>query len=440
MRRLWLVLCAVVLLACSGEGAPPLDELSLRDALGATPATIAALSNEQLKALADRLEKTRLAQNDVEPLTPQKTPEGNVRSVDEARRGRGTDALIVAIESDKELAAHPVEAASNDPLPPLEGTAATDTLDAERRALDGRAGAILVELLRTSGAKRLERVVQWPIAAVAIGDTVYVNAAWLVVMAALEETTTPRPTLQPAALKGNPYSTYSSIAACTDDVGMRCAGCLSTGGCDDTASLSDFGSGRAECEWLVADQKRIEQLCVSAMMSIATVARCVRDRSGCSLSAFNTSSGIALAATFIASPTCMSALHVCLSGSTPSDAGPTTTQAPADAKGCQDPFSSCASSFKACNNACKSGSCSGSDGDSCTKSSSCSSCSSCNSKNDSCGCGKSSSSTSSSSSGSSKSCQAGACKCQEGPVEPFIPSIALLAPILYLAFRSRRRA
>lgn len=441
MRRMGLSLWAFALVACSGGGAPPLDELSLRDALGASPATVAALSLEQQKSLAERLEATRRAQTDVEPLTPQKTPEADVRSVDEARRARGGDALIVAIEGSATLAAHPAEATSSDPLPPLEGAPATDTADAEQRALNGRAGAILVELLRASGARRVIRVTQWPIAAVAVGDAVYVNASFLVVLGALEDDDgAPRATLKPAALHGNPYSTYTSLAACTNDVSTRCNGCLATGGCDEQATLSDFGDGRAECEWLVADATRISHLCVAAMMSIATVSKCVRDRSGCSLSATNTASGIAAAAAFLASRTCVEALHVCLSGSSSSvDAGPASAP-PAETKGCQDPFSSCVSSFKACDNACKSGSCSGGNGDSCTKSSSCGSCSGCSSKNDSCDCGKSSSDTSSKSSSGTKDCSAGGCKCESSPGEPFIPSLALLAPLLYLAVLSRRRA
>src|SRR5207248_1096174 len=53
----------------------------------------------------------------------------------------------------------------------------------EARALAGEAGASLRALVRAAGARRLERVEGWPIGAVAIGDTVYVNAAWLVALA-----------------------------------------------------------------------------------------------------------------------------------------------------------------------------------------------------------------------------------------------------------------
>lgn len=449
--RLWSsLLLAIALAACSGES-PPIDELSLRDALGVAPGAIAQLTLAQQRALAERLESARRAQTDSETLAPQKTPEGDVRVVDEARHARGADALIVAIEDATTVHAHPADVSTQDALPPLEGTPAVETLDAETRALNGRAGAVLVELLRAANAKRLVRVTQWPVAAVAIEDAVYVNAGWLVLMASLEpdDAGPPRPTLAPAAIRGNPYSTYVSLAACTNDVSTRCSGCIATGGCDEKATLTDFPSGRDECVWLVADQNRIAQLCAAAMMSMSTVARCVRDRSGCSITnPVNTIAGIQSAAAFLASPQCVSALNACLSGEQPStavfnDAG-TQNSSPSQVKGCQDPFTSCAASFKACDNACKSGSCSGKNGDSCSKTSDCSSCSSCSStKGDACNCSKSSSSGSSSS-GSSNNCGGSNSNCSKcetsSPVDPFLPPIALLAPILYLALRSRRRA
>lgn len=51
------------------------------------------------------------------------------------------------------------------------------------RALAGHAGVELRILLAASGAHHLRRVVGWPIGAVAIDDTLYVNAAWLVALA-----------------------------------------------------------------------------------------------------------------------------------------------------------------------------------------------------------------------------------------------------------------
>lgn len=447
MRRFWWSVALIgALSACSGAEGPPLDELSLRDALGASPDALALLSDAQLRALAERLEAARHAQKGPERLPNlDEVAEREVRALDEARRLRGDDVFVAGVEIASTIAPRPDDVESSEALPPIDGLT-----DAERRALDGRAGGILLDLLHAGKATRIERVIQWPVGAVAIGDTVYVNGSWLAIMAALPSGDAgARPMLQPAALQGNPYNLYSSLAACTTDVGMRCDACLATGGCDDKATLSDFGDGRAECEWLVADRNRIAQLCATAMMSISNVARCVRDRSGCSIAdTSNSTSAIGSAAAFLAQAKCVAALNACLSGGSSTsvvfvdagpDAPPPASAPPPESKGCQDPFSSCASSWKGCDNACKSGSCSGTQGPSCNSTSSCSSCSSCSSNKDNgCSCGKSSSSSSSSSSGSSNNCKN--CGTASSPVEPYVPSIALVAPLLYLVIRSRRRA
>jgi len=447
MRRFWWAIAlSGVLSACSGDDGPPLDELSLRDALGASPDAVSLLSDVQLRALAERFEAARHAQYGAEELAVAKTPEAEIRLVDDARKRRGDDVLVAGVEVASAIEPRPNDVSeSNEPLPPIDGLT-----DAERRALDGRAGEILLDLLQTSGATRIERIVQWPIGAVAIGDTVYVNGVWLVIMASLPSGDAGvRPTLQPAALHGNPYNTYSSLAACTTDVGMRCDACLSTGGCDDKATLSDFGDGRTECEWLAADRNRIARLCAAALMSLSTVARCVRDRSGCSIAdTTNSTTGIASSAAFLAQTRCVEALNVCLSGGSSSsvvfvdagtDAPPPATSPPPENKGCQNPFAACASSWKACDNACKSGSCNGGKGSSCNSGSSCSSCSSCSSNQDNgCSCNKSSPSGSSSSSGSSNNCKG--CETASSAMEPYVPSIALVAPLVYLVIRSRRRA
>jgi hypothetical protein len=72
-------------------------------------------------------------------------------------------------------------------LPPTEGVTAVATAQIEKRALDTKAGAAVRALLADSGAQHLQRVVGWPIGAVAIDDTVYVNASWLVALAPADE-------------------------------------------------------------------------------------------------------------------------------------------------------------------------------------------------------------------------------------------------------------
>ena len=438
--------------ACSGSDSPPIAELQLRDALSATPEAIAALPEPARRALADRLESARKVPAGDEPAKDHATADAEVRSVDEARAARGDDALIVAFDTHAALHPHGDDGAPSDaPLPPIEGGPAGETAADEARALGGRAGTIVLELARASGAHHVVRVTQWPIAAVAVGDTIYVNASWLVALASIEDPSARdggvhRVPLQAAALRGTPYRTYETLAACTNDVSTRCNSCVTSGlDCDENATLSDFGNGRAECDFLMADQERIAQLCALALMSISSVSRCVNEKSGCSIPSGTTNNSASLSATkaFLLDQTCIRALNTCLSGSTSTavtaDAG-TSSTAPRSSEGCQDPFSACSSSLKGCNNSCKTGSCSGKDNDS----SSGSSCSSCNSKGDSCGgCSKSDDSTSSSSSGSSSSssCGKNCNKCESArpthPLEPLVPPAMLALPLLYLLYRAR---
>jgi hypothetical protein len=167
-----------------GEG-PPLDELPLRDSLRAEPAVVAALPPAARAQLAGRLEAARTGDSGSDPVVTT-TGAGNlVGALDEARARRSADALIVGAIADG--VGRPVAAvappADQQPLPPLEGPVATDTAAMEARALAGAAGAPLRGLLANSGASRLERVIGWPVGAVAIGDTLYVDASWLVALA-----------------------------------------------------------------------------------------------------------------------------------------------------------------------------------------------------------------------------------------------------------------
>jgi hypothetical protein len=185
----WLLigLSTLVLLGC-GDGTPPLDELPLRDTLRADPAVVAALGDPARQRLAARFEAavTEDATSDV--LAERATPASEVRSLDEARGRRAADALVVGTIADgvARPAAVVVGAGAQTPLPELEGEVATNTAALEARALDGAAGARLRGLLTVSGARRLERVVGWPAGAVAIGETIYVDASWLVALAPVD--------------------------------------------------------------------------------------------------------------------------------------------------------------------------------------------------------------------------------------------------------------
>jgi hypothetical protein len=131
------------------------------------------------------------------PFDPSGRPAELVRLADRARAATGRDATIVAalqLASDGAWL-YPVGEAHDDgaELPPLEGIPAAGTARLEARALDTRAGAILRTLVAATGAQHLERVEEWPAAAVAIGDTLYVNAAWLVALAPPDAVAVPSP-------------------------------------------------------------------------------------------------------------------------------------------------------------------------------------------------------------------------------------------------------
>ncbi|HEY6461699.1 MAG TPA: hypothetical protein VIY73_16140, partial [Polyangiaceae bacterium] len=392
-------------LGCSAGAAPPYADLTLRDALGADPAVIADLPPDQRSAIADRFASqsaTDAPSADV-PLAGPATPQEALRAMDDARRAAGSDALVLAqlAPHDGTLGATPLEvpgSLADTPapcgLPPLEGEpATTKTRDAESRALGGEAGCIVASAMHAAGATRLVRVTQWPAGLAVVGQVAYVNAAWLVAMASREHgdagparfpvlgaPMVPPLTIRNDLLHGSPFATYPTLAACVADLTSRCDACLSGGGCDDTSMLTDFTSAQDECAYLVGDggsQQSIEEVCVLALTSIATVSQCVED-DGCTVPASNENSvaGLSSAASFLADDTCVRSLNLCLSGQNePADGG--TLNVDVDVQGCLGPFDACSSAFKALGDACSAGKCSGHGGPSCSSCSGCATCSSC---------------------------------------------------------------
>jgi hypothetical protein len=187
MRWSWGLMSLALFVGC-GEGGPPLDELPLRDALRAEPEVVAGLSQDARLRLAARLETARMA----DPATDEvgddaDTPGALVAAIDRMREKRLAEPLMVGAFADG--LARPVvdrEAIGDGPrssLPLVEGESAGTTAPMEARALEGEAGVSLRILFAASGARRLWRVVGWPVGALAIGDTVYVNASWLVALA-----------------------------------------------------------------------------------------------------------------------------------------------------------------------------------------------------------------------------------------------------------------
>ncbi len=191
LRNLPVLAIALSAVACgSSDEQPPLDQLTLRDALLAEPAVVA-----HLQAAAQQHLQTRFVQ---QRLQPDATTEAAAQSslpmlnqvvaMDAVRFSGGRDALLTGVwqpTPTKVLAVvytAPGGQAPAHPLPALSGDLSGDTLASEQHALSGAAGALIEELMVSSGAQNLQRVVSWPIAALATADTVYVNASWLVAM------------------------------------------------------------------------------------------------------------------------------------------------------------------------------------------------------------------------------------------------------------------
>lgn len=181
--RSWWSLLPVLLVGC-GEGAPPLDELPLRDALRADPQVVAAMPEAARRQLGERLEAASAADQTSDAVDDASVPAALVTALDEARARRQADAFVIGTVAAGMARPIPATGATEPtPLPDLKGEVATTTARIEARALAGAAGAALRALRASSGAQRLERVIGWPAGAVAIGDTVYVDAAWLVALA-----------------------------------------------------------------------------------------------------------------------------------------------------------------------------------------------------------------------------------------------------------------
>ena len=174
----------LLLVAGCGEGAPPLDELPLRDALRADPQVVAAMPAAARQRLAARFEAARQDDPSSDAVDSAAIPGTLVSALDDVRARRDADAFLVgAVVAGLARPVPAGDTAASAPLPELEGETATATTSLEAGALGGTAGVSLRALLAASGARRLQRVVGWPVGAIAIDDTVYVDAAWLVALA-----------------------------------------------------------------------------------------------------------------------------------------------------------------------------------------------------------------------------------------------------------------
>jgi hypothetical protein len=184
--RLTTTFVLLLLVGCD-QGAPPFDELPLRDALRAEPEVVAAMPEAARIRLAVRLYAARASDVSVDEFDTSQAvdPAALVAAYDRIRQHRQGEPLVVGIFGNG--AAWPIRDCATPShlpsLPPTEGAPATTTATMESQALESEAGLAVRCLLAASGARRLVRIVGWPAGAIAIDETVYVNAAWLVSLA-----------------------------------------------------------------------------------------------------------------------------------------------------------------------------------------------------------------------------------------------------------------
>src|SRR5690348_3088579 len=127
----WGLLLFITLGGC-GSGAPPFDELPLRDTLRADPEVVAALPGEARLRLAARFESAGAADTGADPVEAASTPAAAVAQVDVARQHRAADALVIGTIGGGAAQALPAGtqmAGGAGPLPAMEGEAATTTAD-----------------------------------------------------------------------------------------------------------------------------------------------------------------------------------------------------------------------------------------------------------------------------------------------------------------------
>lgn len=359
MRRVMFVM-GMLAAGCAEGTEPPWVELPLRDVLLADPATLETLSIDARTELAERFERARRDDVVVSTLPPIGAVEvpAAVAVLDEARAEEGRDALVaLEVRSDVVIEVRTVSAlGSADGGVPVALDREALRWDVEPEgtmaaAVHGRAGTIVAEVAALTGATTAHLEPGMRAALVSDGEVVRVSAQWLVVMAALEpvEVAAPPPSTPPSGgvgvataelLSGSPYS-LASLAECTADVTGRCATCLGGGSCRGSPTLRDFSSVRAECEFLAADSRRAESLCALGMLSVTSVASCVRRIATCPMVPLDRS-GVSLdyAAAFLADPSCRTALDRCAADRTP----PRDCSASCDPDcglSCSDTFSGC---------------------------------------------------------------------------------------------------
>jgi len=338
-----------------GEDAPPYDNLPLRDALRAAPEVMATLPEDSRRDIASRLAEAEHAEEAPTTLAPPEalTLDSLVGAADAAREAEGKDALMLGEISmrEAELVLKPQSSAGADHEAPPEvrGKPSAVTAAFEEAALRGRAGKTLQGLLERTHGKGIVRMTGLPVGAIAWQDTVYVNASWLVALAALEEESvapmhaaTPvpasdsppqggieAPAAKPLSVDYNPFKLPANVLECSTQVSATCD-CATTKSCSHEPTDQSFADANEECTWVHQAPPNAGALCVFALLEIDNVRQCVQSASpSCGVSVGTREDAVR----FVGDADCMRILDTCLATGEP----PTTDNAPpASCDACSD--------------------------------------------------------------------------------------------------------
>ncbi|MFT3698712.1 MAG: hypothetical protein QM831_36535 [Kofleriaceae bacterium] len=327
MRRL-LILCVVG--ACAGDGRLDPGDLELRDVLGVAPDTALTWDADQ-RAAARHVLDSGMHVVGTAHAPPGKVVDG-IQAVDTARLAQHRGALgIVRLDG--------VQLTSRfSSLAPHGGKAIQIELAGWEKwnNLPARGVDLLASIASDAGHRRGPVVVrpapQLPVIAAYVPSArpqLLVNP---VLLAALEPGTSKlAPTVVGIDTIGNPYSFYTSVAACANAQRTRCEACLGTNSCtgDD-----------ASCPSLAADDGRGYSLeCINLALEIDTVSSCTADKaSSCPFD--TTPDGLESNANFLDDVNCATALDSCLAHvfGTPNTTtpAPTPTQPTGSSYSCAD--------------------------------------------------------------------------------------------------------
>jgi hypothetical protein len=346
-----LIALAGVIAGC-GEEAPPYESLPLRDALRAAPEVVVTLSDESRRELAFRLQDAEYVEPETIVFAPKSLElETLVISADAVREASNKGAMmfgeIVATEGHGlfEIRAKAEAEIDDSKLLDLRGKASDVAAPFEEAALRGAAGKTLSAFVEQTHAKSVVRMTGLPVAAVAWNDQVYVNESWLVAMSALEnecvvpimpnkgETATSNPGSNPLSVDFGPYSLPDNLLACVEEVNKTCS-CAQNSSCSHPPTDSTFPDSNTECAWANNQSANASALCIMALMKLDYLAECVAlGVPSCTLLPINDRDD---AVSFATNEQCVANLNRCLTDGTSNPSNPNPSNASSCGDSCDD--------------------------------------------------------------------------------------------------------